>query len=145
MSDVFVGPATGKLVTTIYVPAKPSPHGRFVVAQAFAVDHWKQTALQPPERSDWIVAVLDLGMPGKDGFQVAAEIRASPALRHLPLIAVTGYGQERDLHASRQAGFDAHLVKPVSPQALEAVIQKQFERSTAQPGRGGRGGRSAAA
>ena len=59
VSDVIVGPATGKLVTTLYMPVPPTPNGRFVVAQAFAVDHWKQTAMQPEGRADWIVAVID--------------------------------------------------------------------------------------
>ena len=74
------------------------------------------------------IVVLDLGMPGKDGLQVAAEIRAAPALRHLPLIALSGYGQDRDRAASAHAGFDDHLVKPVLPQALERAIQAQLAR-----------------
>ncbi len=74
------------------------------------------------------IVVLDLGMPGKDGFQVAAAIRAAPALRHLPLIALSGYGQERDRAASAQAGIDEHLVKPVLPQVLERAIEAQLTR-----------------
>ncbi|MEO6407382.1 MAG: response regulator [Burkholderiaceae bacterium] len=74
------------------------------------------------------LVVLDLGMPGKDGFQVAVEIRAAPALRHLPLIALSGYGQERDRAASAQAGFDDHLVKPVLPQVLQRAIEAQLAR-----------------
>ena len=78
------------------------------------------------ERPD--VVVLDIGMPGKDGHQVAAELRATPTLRHLPLIALSGYGQARDLAASAHAGFDLHLVKPVSAQALDDAIQTQLAR-----------------
>ncbi|MEO7150103.1 MAG: ATP-binding protein, partial [Burkholderiaceae bacterium] len=85
------------------------------------------------ERPD--VVVLDIGMPGKDGYQIAAEIRATPALRDLPLIALSGYGQERDLDASAHAGFDAHLVKPVSPQALDAAIRTQLALRRQPPGR----------
>ena len=59
VTGVFVGPAAGKRPTTIDVPAKPSPAGRFVVAQAFAPDHWRKTAVQPQGRADWIVAVID--------------------------------------------------------------------------------------
>ena len=59
VSDLIVGPVTGKLLTTIYVPAKASPAGRFVVAQAFSVAHWNKTARQPGAPSQWIVAVID--------------------------------------------------------------------------------------
>jgi signal transduction histidine kinase/ActR/RegA family two-component response regulator len=59
VTDVFPGPATGKLLTTIYLPAAPTPNGRYVVAQAFAVDHWRTKALQPQVRSDWVVGVID--------------------------------------------------------------------------------------
>ena len=59
VTDVFPGPATGQLLTTIYVPAATVEGRRHVVAQAFSVEHWKKVALRPPERSDWIVGVLD--------------------------------------------------------------------------------------
>jgi len=57
ITDLIVGPASGKLLTTIYVPASASPG--FVVAQAFSVEHWKRTALQPQGRSDLTVGVID--------------------------------------------------------------------------------------
>ena len=59
MTGVFVGPAAGKRLTTIDVPAKPSLAGRFVVALPFAPDHERKTAVQPQGRADWIVAVID--------------------------------------------------------------------------------------
>ncbi len=59
VSDLIVGPVTGKLLTTIYVPAKTSSIGTFVVAQAFSVEHWNKTARQPDGPSQWIVAVID--------------------------------------------------------------------------------------
>lgn len=59
VSDLIVGPVTGKLLTTIYLPAKASPTGRFVVAQAFSVDRWKKVVMRPEGRSQWIVAVVD--------------------------------------------------------------------------------------
>jgi signal transduction histidine kinase len=82
--------------------------------------------LAPPD-----VVVLDLGMPDIDGYQLAARIRATPALRGIPLIALSGYGQERDLRASSDAGFDAHLVKPVRPEALADAIELQRARRQA--------------
>ena len=59
VTDLFVGPVTKKLLTTIYLPAKPSPFGRFVVAQSFSVDHWKTTAFDSSGHSQWVVGVID--------------------------------------------------------------------------------------
>ena len=58
-TDLFVGPATGKLVTTVYAPAKAAGGKSYVVAQAFMVDHWRKTALQQDLPANWIVAVID--------------------------------------------------------------------------------------
>ncbi len=66
------------------------------------------------------IAILDIGLPGMDGFELAERLREKHAAR--VLIAVTGYGQERDRTMSRSAGFDHHFVKPVdTAQLLEAV------------------------
>lgn len=59
--------------------------------------------------------ILDIGLPGMDGYEVARRMRALPGGRHAQLIAVTGYGQPEDRTRSSSAGFDAHLVKPVDP------------------------------
>jgi len=64
------------------------------------------------------VVLLDLGMPGMDGYEVAQHLRASPAGQTLQLIAISGWGQDEDRRRSAAAGFDQHLVKPVSPQTL---------------------------
>lgn len=77
------------------------------------------------------VIVMDLGLPGKSGFQVAAEMRKTASLRHVPIIALSGYGQERDRQASSEAGFDVHLVKPIEPEVLVRAIEDQFMRSRA--------------
>ena len=68
------------------------------------------------------VALLDIGLPGLSGFEVAKQIRQTPTLAHVVLVAVTGYGQDTDRDASRQAGFDHHLVKPARPEQLEAIL-----------------------
>ncbi|MFO1431875.1 MAG: ATP-binding protein [Candidatus Competibacteraceae bacterium] len=68
------------------------------------------------------VVLLDIGLPGMDGYEVARRLRASPATRHVLLIALTGYGREEDRARSKAAGFDRHLVKPVEPEALNALI-----------------------
>lgn len=59
ISDLIVGPVSGKLLTTLYVPAAVVNGKRYVVAQAFTVQHWKGTALWPETRPDWLVAVVD--------------------------------------------------------------------------------------
>jgi CheY-like chemotaxis protein len=68
------------------------------------------------------VVLVDLGLPGMDGYEVAREIRLRPVGRTALLIAVTGYGQADDRRRSKDAGFDAHLVKPVSPSLLSTLI-----------------------
>jgi PAS domain S-box-containing protein len=67
--------------------------------------------------------LLDLGMPGMDGLETARRLRAAPVNGAMRLVAVTGWGQERDRARTREAGFDGHLVKPVNPADLEAEIQ----------------------
>ena len=73
---------------------------------------------QPPA-----VVLLDIGMPGLDGYEVARRMRASPELAGTWLIALTGWGLEQDRRRSAEAGFDRHLVKPVSSAALEEVLR----------------------
>ena len=68
------------------------------------------------------VILLDIGLPGMDGFQLAAALRAMPETSRSHLIAVSGYGQEKDRVRSAQAGFDLHLVKPVDPDRLVQAI-----------------------
>ncbi|HET9492054.1 MAG TPA: ATP-binding protein [Methylomirabilota bacterium] len=68
------------------------------------------------------VVLIDLGLPGLDGYEVARALRASPAGKTALLIAVTGYGQAEDRRRSKEAGFDAHLVKPVSQSLLLSFI-----------------------
>ena len=64
------------------------------------------------------VVLLDIGLPGVDGYEVARLIRREPAGDKPALVALTGYGQEDDRRRSREAGFDHHLVKPVDPDTL---------------------------
>jgi len=67
-------------------------------------------------------AVIDIGLPGMDGYQLAAEIRRRLAGKPMRLIAFTGYGSPDDIARSRAAGFDAHLVKPVEIEGLLAAL-----------------------
>ena len=68
------------------------------------------------------VVLMDLGMPGMDGCEVARRIRQAPENKELVLIAMTGWGQEEDKRRSREAGFDHHLVKPVDLKDLQALL-----------------------
>jgi CheY-like chemotaxis protein len=68
------------------------------------------------------IVLLDLGMPGMDGYEVARRIRQLPTGAGIMLVAVTGWGEEKDQHRTREAGFDHHLVKPVRLEALCALL-----------------------
>ena len=68
------------------------------------------------------VVLLDIGMPGMDGYEVAHRIRANPANRGLSLIALTGWGQDEDRRRSEAAGFDHHLVKPADIEQLRRLL-----------------------
>ena len=70
------------------------------------------------------LALVDIGLPGIDGYEVARRVRASEKGKGLLLIALTGYGRPEDRRKSFEAGFDAHLVKPVDPDELTALIAK---------------------
>ncbi len=75
--------------------------------------------LQPPE-----VVLCDISMPGMSGLEVARRLRDDLGLRDTLIVAVTGYGQEEDKLRSRQADFDAHLVKPTSLEVLLALLAR---------------------
>ena len=68
------------------------------------------------------VALIDLGLPGMDGYELARAIRGMPATRGLFLVALTGYGQAEDRQKAIDSGFDVHLTKPVDPQTLETLL-----------------------
>jgi CheY-like chemotaxis protein len=69
------------------------------------------------------VVLLDIGMPGMDGYEVAYRLRQNPALAGEIIVALTGYGQKEDQEHTRRAGFDYHLVKPVDMEALRRVLR----------------------
>lgn len=69
--------------------------------------------------------LLDIGLPGMDGYEVARRLRAAEDGRHVLLVAITGYGQEEDMRRSREAGFDRHLIKPVDIDEIKAILGAQ--------------------
>jgi CheY-like chemotaxis protein/anti-sigma regulatory factor (Ser/Thr protein kinase) len=68
------------------------------------------------------MVLLDIGMPEMDGYQVARAIRSRDAGRSVPLVALTGWGQDEDRRRAREAGFDHHLVKPPDLDALRSLL-----------------------
>jgi CheY-like chemotaxis protein len=66
--------------------------------------------------------LLDIGLPDMSGRELVAILRSRPETSGALILAVSGYGSQADIDASRAAGFDQHLVKPVSPEALEAAL-----------------------
>jgi PAS domain S-box-containing protein len=78
-----------------------------------------QARAQPPA-----LLLLDIGLPGLDGYEVARRLRAEPATRDVAIVAVSGYGQAADRARGRAAGFDAHLTKPVDLQTVYAAARR---------------------
>lgn len=70
------------------------------------------------------VAIVDIGLPGIDGLEVARRLRANPGTCSIGLIALSGYGQEEDRRCALEAGFDLHLVKPVEAARLSETIAR---------------------
>jgi two-component system CheB/CheR fusion protein len=68
------------------------------------------------------IALIDVGLPGMNGYELARRIREMPGMKAVPLVAVTGYGREEDRRTALEAGFSLHLVKPVDPVRLGNVL-----------------------
>ena len=136
VSDLFVRPVTGKLLTTIYVPTKAMGGRKYVLAQAFAVDQWKKTALQPQDQFDLIVAVIDskgrfiarskkaetlLGKMARPELVAAAAASGDGLIRHKTLEGIDSY--DAFTH-SKLTGWTVAVAAPVSSietSATEAV------------------------
>ncbi len=109
-------------------------------AQALAeglslLDYDVHTAYDGPEALELAVrvqpqvALLDIGLPVMDGYELARRLRDLPALARVKLIAVTGYGQSSDRERSKAAGFDAHLVKPIDLRQVQQTMEKLLAES----------------
>jgi signal transduction histidine kinase/CheY-like chemotaxis protein len=86
------------------------------------VEHDPYAALERAPRFAPEVCLLDIGLPGMDGHELARRLRAMPQTAGALLVAITGYGQAQDRDASQDAGFDHHLVKPVDMAELERIL-----------------------
>jgi CheY-like chemotaxis protein len=69
------------------------------------------------------LVVLDIGLPGMNGYEVAQRIRARPELGAPTLVALTGYGQQEDRKRARAAGFDHHFIKPADVGAIQRLLR----------------------
>jgi CheY-like chemotaxis protein len=87
------------------------------------------SALEQAHRVRPQVGLIDLGLPGFDGLELARQLRADDLTRGMTLVAVSGYGQSDDLRRTFDAGFDDHLVKPVAAEKLVAVLRRAMPRS----------------
>ena len=95
--------------------------------------HDGPTALEATVNDQPDLVLLDIGLPGLDGFEVAKRIRQQPTLKDIVLVAMTGYGQATDRQRSQEAGFDHHLVKPVDFDELQNILATVSEKATVAP------------
>jgi signal transduction histidine kinase/ActR/RegA family two-component response regulator len=95
-----------------------------------AVAHDGAHALETARAFTPDVVLLDIGLPGIDGYEVARRLRREAGLPRPVLIALSGYGQETDRHRGRDAGFDEHLVKPVDPDVICDLLRNAERTAT---------------
>jgi PAS domain S-box-containing protein len=91
------------------------------------------------------VAVIDVGLPGLNGYEIARRFREEPDSERVKLVALTGYGTPEAVERSRQAGFDHHLIKPVNAEALQEIMRGEERGGADDASGGGAGALSAAA
>jgi signal transduction histidine kinase len=138
-------PATRAAERTAEAPAAPPAKGQVTAKRVLVVDDNEDSADLLSEMLQWVghevavahdgpsalalidrfapeVAVLDIGLPVMDGYELGKRLHELPRGAECRLIALSGYGQDRDRARSRAAGFEAHLVKPVDAQRLLRVI-----------------------
>jgi two-component system CheB/CheR fusion protein len=77
------------------------------------------------------VALIDIGLPIKNGYEIAREIRRNPLWDDVVLVALTGYGMDTDIEAARAAGFDEHLTKPADARLIEEILTRRARRQKA--------------
>ncbi|HEU4780713.1 MAG TPA: response regulator, partial [Steroidobacteraceae bacterium] len=97
-----------------------------IEGHAVTVVHDGQKALASIEAAPPDIALLDIGMPQMDGYEVARQVRGDTRGRNVFLIAVTGWGQEQDKARAMAAGFDLHFTKPVEPNQLIELLDAEM-------------------
>jgi CheY-like chemotaxis protein len=79
------------------------------------------------------LALLDIGLPGMDGYEVARRLRSMDGFHDCRIVAVTGYGQPSDRHLAEAAGFDEHLVKPAPMEAISRMLASTLAHDVPEP------------
>ena len=93
------------------------------LGQEVETAHDGQQALELARTYQPDIVLLDIGLPVMDGYEVARLCRQDPRLQKITLVAMTGYGKDEDKQRSQEAGFNAHLVKPVNLEDLQLLLQ----------------------
>jgi CheY-like chemotaxis protein len=126
-APVIAGSATARRILVV----EDNPDGReALVALLEMLGYAVQSAadgpaaLQVAARFLPQIVLLDLGLPGMDGYAVARALQAAPSQADAVIVALTGWGAERDRTLTRQAGFHHHLTKPVDPGALQGFLEQ---------------------
>jgi two-component system CheB/CheR fusion protein len=88
------------------------------------VAHTGQSGIEAIRSKQPKLVVCDLGLPDIPGIEVCRAVRAFPPANQPVMVALTGWGRPEDLRQTKEAGFDHHLVKPVAPEALQALLTK---------------------
>ena len=123
-----MAPATGRLSIVIVEDNDDAREMMAMMLEAqdytvhAAADGQQGVDLAQVKRPD--IALVDIGLPGIDGYEVARRLRADPATAAIRLVALTGYGLESDRQRALAAGFDSHLVKPVDFDLLMGVLEQ---------------------
>ena len=89
------------------------------------------SALEAARASPPDLVLLDIGLPGMNGFELASRLRGQPGGDDLLLVAITGYGQASDVRRAREVGFDHHFVKPIDPDVLLGLLASAAPRAPA--------------
>ena len=87
-----------------------------------------RAALDMLDRASIDLVVLDIGMPGMDGCELARRLREQEWGKRVTLVALTGWGQDEDRRRTKSAGFDHHFVKPADHEALQALLRQPAGR-----------------
>jgi CheY-like chemotaxis protein len=81
------------------------------------------SAVESARRTRPQLVISDIGMPEVDGYELARRLRQTPGLEDVVLVALTGYGQKRDVELASAAGFDWHVVKPITLEGIHGALQ----------------------
>jgi CheY-like chemotaxis protein len=88
----------------------------------YAINGW--AAIDMGQRTPPEIVLLDIGLPGMDGYELCRRMRNNPAFKHSRIIALTAYGKDEDRAKSREAGCEQHLIKPVAAQQLFDLLEQ---------------------